>query len=125
MAPGITPSLLERIVQARTDLSKADSREVMLDCREVFATKHSNDVSDAALPAKGKNTTTPFKVALAAAKKKPGGSEPAAGSKASNKAGDKSASAVSVLPKPQLAAPFSTQEPVVISMTALPKLEIM
>ena len=115
MAPGITPSLLERIVQARTDLSKADSREVMLDCREVFATKHSNDVSDAALPAKGKNTTTPFKVALAAAKKKPGGNEPAAGSKASNKAGDKGASAGAVQPKPQLAASHSTQEPVVIS----------
>ena len=90
MAPGITPTLLEHIVQARTDLSKADAREVMLDCREVFATKRSHDVLDAPLPAKGKNTTTPFKVALVAAKRKPGGSsEHVTAGKSSGKASDK------------------------------------
>lgn len=122
MAPGITPVLLERIVQARTDLSKADAREVLLDCREVFATKHSNDVSDAALPAKGKNTTTPFKVALAAAKRKPGGSEQAAAGKSSGKTGEKGGIA---LPQPVGATSQTSQEPVIISITGLPKLEVM
>lgn len=122
VAPGITPSLLERIVQARTDLSKADAREVMLDCREVFATKHSNDVSDAALPAKGKNTTTPFKVALAAAKRKPGGGEQVAAGKSSSKAGEKGSSA---LPQPIAATSQKSQQPVMINITGLPKLEVI
>lgn len=122
MAPGITPTLLERIVQARTDLSKADAREVMLDCREVFATKHSNDVSDAALPAKGKNTTTPFKVALAAAKRKPGGGEQVAAGKSNSKVGEKDSS---VLPQPIGSTSQKSQEPVMINITGLPKLEVM
>ena len=122
VAPGITPSLLERIVQARSDLSKADAREVMLDCREVFATKHSNDVSDAALPAKGKNTTTPFKVALAAAKRKPGSGEQGTTGKGSGRAVGKGGSA---LPQPVGATSQKSQEPVMISMTGLPKLEVM
>ena len=109
-------------MQARTDLSKADAREVMLDCREVFATKHSNDVSDAALPAKGKNTTTPFKVALAAAKRKPGGGEQAAAGKSSSKTREKGGNAL-----PQIVGGTSqtSQEPVMISITGLPKLEVM
>ena len=120
MAPGISPALLERIVQARSDLSKADSREVMLECREVFAAKHSNDTLDAALPAKGRNTTTPFKVALAAAKKKPGGDQP--GGKGGAKAGGKAPGAISapVLPKAEAQKP---QQPVMIS--GIPKLEMM
>lgn len=122
VAPGITPTLLEHIVQARTDLSKADAREVMLDCREVFATKHTHDASDAPLPAKGKNTTTPFKVALVAAKRKPGGSEHLAAGKSTGKAGDKS---VTTMPKPVSATSQKSQEPVMISMTGVPKLEIM
>lgn len=123
MAPGITPTLLEHIVQARTDLSKADAREVMLDCREVFATRHSHDVSDAPLPAKGKNTTTPFKIALVAAKRKPGGnSEHVTAGTASNKAADKPSSA---LPKPSGAISQKSQEPVMISMTSVPKLEFL
>lgn len=123
VAPGISPALLERIVQARSDLSKADSREVMLECREVFATKHSNDSSEAPLPAKGKNTTTPFRVALAAAKKKPGGDQ-ALGSKGGSKSGDKASGAagVPVLPKAAVQAP-RPQEPVMIS--GIPKLEMM
>jgi len=123
VAPGISPALLERIVQARSDLSKADSREVMLECREVFATKHSNDSSEAPLPAKGKNTTTPFRVALAAAKKKPGGDQ-ALGSKGGSKSGDKApgAAGVPVLPKAAVQAPIP-QEPVMIS--GIPKLEMM
>jgi len=123
VAPGISPALLERIVQARSDLSKADSREVMLECREVFATKHSNDSSEAPLPAKGKNTTTPFKVALAAAKKKPGGGDQALGSKSGSKSGDKAPGAsVPVLPKAAVQAP-KPQEPVMIS--GIPKFEMM
>ncbi|KAL3132011.1 hypothetical protein ABBQ32_008631 [Trebouxia sp. C0010 RCD-2024] len=123
VAPGITPTLLEHIVQARTDLSKADAREVMLDCREVFATRHSHDVSDAPLPAKGKNTTTPFKIALVAAKRKPGGnSEHVTAGTASNKAADKPSSA---LPKPSGAISQKSQEPVMISMTSVPKLEFL
>lgn len=124
VAPGISPALLERIVQARSDLSKADSREVMLECREVFATKHSNDSSEAPLPAKGKNTTTPFKVALAAAKKKPGGGDQAVGLKGGSKSGDRApgAASVPVLPKAAVQAP-KPQEPVMIS--GIPKLEMM
>ena len=116
--------MLERIVQARSDLSKADSRDVMLECREVFATKHSNDTSEAPLPAKGKNTTTPFKVALAAAKKKPGSGDQALGSKGGSKSGDKApgAASVAMLPKAAVQAP-KPQEPVMIS--GIPKLEMM
>ena len=122
-APGITPALLERIVQARSDVSKADSREVMLDCREVFANKHTNDSSDAALPAKGKNTTTPFKVALAASKKKPGGGEQA-GSKSASASGAKSGNAsVSAAVKPIATDAPKPQQPVMIS--GIPKLEMM
>lgn len=122
VAPGITPSLLERIVQARTDLSKTDAREVMLDCREVFATKHNNDSPDAALPAKGKNTTTPFKIALAAAKRRLGGGEQGAAGKSSSKAGEKGSSA---LPQSAGATSQKSQEPVMINMTGLPRLEVM
>lgn len=111
-------------MQARSDLSKADSREVMLECREVFATKHSNDSSEAPLPAKGKNTTTPFRVALAAAKKKPGGGDQALGSKGGSKSVDKApgAAGMPVLPKAAVQAP-QPQEPVMIS--GIPKLEMM
>ena len=126
MAPGISPALLERIVQARSDLSKADAREVMLECREVFATKHSNDTSDAALPAKGKNTTTPFKVALAAAKKKPGGSDQAQGGKSGSKGGEKAGgNSAPVLPKASAADAQKMQQPVMIRMDGIPKLEMM
>ena len=125
VAPGITPALLERIVQARTDLSKADSREVMLDCREVFATKSGSDATDAALPAKGKNTTTPFKVALAAAKKKPGGGGTVSVGTSSNKVGEKGTAASAILPSPESALPQKCQEPVMISMIGVAKLEIM
>ena len=122
-APGITPALLERIVQARSDVSKADSREVMLDCREVFANKHSNDTSEAVLPAKGKNTTTPFKVALAAAKKRPGGSEQA-GSKSVPSAPARSGGTnAAVTVKSAAVATPRAQQPVMIS--GIPKLEIM
>lgn len=124
VAPGISPALLERIVQARSDLSKADSREVMLECREVFATKHSNDSSEAPLPAKGKNTTTPFKVALAAAKKKPGGGDHALGPKGGSKSEDKALRTASVPLVPKAAVQASKpQEPVMIS--GIPKLEMI
>ena len=122
VAPGISPTLLERIVQARSDLSKADAREVMLECREVFASKHSSDTSDAVLPAKGKNTTTPFKVALAAAKRRPGsdGTPGVSNSKSREKA---ERVVVPVLPKSPLSQPQKPKQPVMIS--GIPKLEMV
>ena len=95
----------------------------MLDCREVFANKHVNDSSDAALPAKGKNTTTPFKVALAASKKKPGGGEQA-GSRSTSAAVAKGGGVgVSVAGKPAASEASKPQQPVMIS--GIPKLELM
>lgn len=120
-APGISPALLERIVQARTDLSKADSREVMIECREVFHAKHSNDAAEL-LPAKGKSASTPFKVALAAIKKKVVDPE-------LQKVAAKSGGVVSNhLTKPAGTAANKSsdpQEPVMISFSGLPKLEIV
>lgn len=119
VAPGISPALLERIVQARTDLSKADSREVMIECREVFHAKHSNGAAEL-LPAKGKNTSTPFKVALAAVKKKPAGSEQA-GAKDASKTGI----TLTSLSKAIASKTAETQEPVMLSFTGMPKLEMV
>lgn len=75
MSPGVTPTLLERLVQARVDLSKADAREVMDECRDVWANKQRT-VGDeaqtpAAVPSKKKEPMVPFKVALTAFRKKP------------------------------------------------------
>lgn len=96
----------------------------MLDCREVFATKHSSDPSDAALPAKGRNTTTPFKVALAAAKKKLGGGDQTPGGKSGSKPGEKTGGvSTPVLPKSSASDSHKLQQPVMIS--GFPKLEML
>ncbi|KAK9812960.1 hypothetical protein WJX72_006516 [[Myrmecia] bisecta] len=78
VAPGITPALLERIVAARTDMNKADIKEVMEQCRDVYAQKQKSLGDDAPILAKGKAAGNPFKdsksafqVALIAAKRKP------------------------------------------------------
>ena len=120
VAPGISPALLERIVQARTDLSKADSREVMVECREVFHAKHSNGAAES-LPAKGKNASTPFRVALAAVKKRPAGSEQA-GLKDAGKTGGITLTSLSKAVTTKTAEP---QEPVMLSFTGMPKLEMV
>lgn len=72
VAPGVTPTLIERLVQARSDLSKQDQKEVMEECRDVFANRQRALGDDGAAATKGKTNLVPFKVALAAVKKRPG-----------------------------------------------------
>eukprot|EP00884_Botryococcus_braunii_P015581 jgi/Botrbrau1/2706/Bobra.0203s0048.1 len=72
-APAIIPSLLEKIVAGRTDLTKADVREVMEQCRDVYLQRQKalGDVAPV-IPKQGKaaTTSTAFRVALAAAKQR-------------------------------------------------------
>lgn len=121
MAPGISPALLERIVQARTDLSKADSREVMIECREVFHAKHSNDVAES-VTGKGKSTSTPFRVALSAVKKTTAGSEQ---QRDAGKSGDITLPGLSKAVGTSADKQQKPQEPVMISFSGMPKLEIV
>ena len=121
MAPGISPALLERIVQARTDLSKADSREVMIECREVFHAKHSNDVAEPA-SGKGKSASTPFKVALSAVKKKPAGPEQ---QREAGKSGGITLPGLSRAVATSGDKQQKSKEPVMISFSGMPKLEIV
>ena len=62
VAPGVTPTLIERLVQARSDLSKQDQKEVMEECRDVFANRQRALGDDGAAAAKGKTNLVPFKV---------------------------------------------------------------
>ncbi|BDA50552.1 Exocyst complex component 3 [Coccomyxa sp. Obi] len=75
-APGITPALLERIVASRPDLTKADIKEVIDQCRDVHATRQRNLSEDpgslpkTATKAAGGKDWSAFRVALVAAKRK-------------------------------------------------------
>lgn len=95
----------------------------MIECREVFLTKHSSDTADS-LPGKGKSATTPFKVALTAVKKRPVGPEQKDAGKSSDKSGG---IALGTLGKITGKASDSqkAQEPVMLSFTGMPKLEII
>ena len=62
VAPGVTPTLIERLVQARSDLSKQDQKEVMEECRDVFANRQRALGDDGAAATKGKTNLVPFKV---------------------------------------------------------------
>ena len=64
VAPGVTPTLIERLVQARSDLSKQDQKEVMEECRDVFANRQRALGDDGVAAAKGKTNLVPFKVGL-------------------------------------------------------------
>ncbi|CAK0787040.1 hypothetical protein CVIRNUC_010256 [Coccomyxa viridis] len=73
-APGITPALVERLVASRQDLNKADIKEVMDQCREVYATRQRSLAEDASPLPKAKagagKDWSAFRVALMAAKRK-------------------------------------------------------
>lgn len=81
--PGVTPALIERMVSARTDLTKADVKEVMDQCREVYSQRVKADGGEpqlAATPPPGKGKAggaqssvvkdSGFRVALLAVKRK-------------------------------------------------------
>ena len=83
MMPGVTPALIERLVSARTDLTKADVKEVMDQCREVYSQRVKADggepqLAATPLPGKGKAGAplpsvvkdSGFRVALLAVKRK-------------------------------------------------------
>lgn len=97
----------------------------MIECREVFLAKHSGDATES-LPVKGKSASTPFKVALTAVKKRPAGPEQ---QKDASKPGDKSAGiSLGTLGKSAGKASDNQskpQEPVMLSFTGMPKLEII
>ena len=66
-APGVSPALIERLVQARSDLSKQDAKEVMEECRDVFLNRQRALGEDGPATSKGKTNLVPFKVALSVA----------------------------------------------------------